>query len=82
MKSEDGASAPYHWPCRGAPSRQNAGDPLPGRNSHWIDPQLTEPAQLLPLFDQYPGEEIAEYPVLPLFGSVRNYTPELIAPNE
>lgn len=48
----------------------------------WIDPELTEPEQLLPMLDQYPGEEMTEHAVSSLVGSVRNDSPELILPRE
>ncbi len=37
----------------------------------WIDPELTEPEQLLPMLDQYPGDEMAEHSVSTLVGSER-----------
>ena len=48
----------------------------------WIDPELTEPEQLLPMLNQYPGEEMAEHSVSPLVVSVRNDLPELIVPSQ
>lgn len=45
----------------------------------WIDPTVSEPRTLLPLADPYQGEMEA-YPVSRAVNSVRNNTPELIAP--
>ena len=44
----------------------------------WIDPELTEPEQLLPLLDQYPGELMQEWPVSSAVGAVKNDSAELI----
>ena len=38
--------------------------------------------QLWPMLDQYPADEMTAYPVSSLVGSVRNDSPELIAPSE
>ena len=54
----------------------------PDEYGPWIDPELTEPEQLLPMLDQYPGEEMTAYPVSTLVNSVRNDSSELIVSNE
>jgi putative SOS response-associated peptidase YedK len=46
----------------------------------WLRPDLTEPAELLPMLDSYPTDEMEAYPVSSLVGSVRNNGPDLIAP--
>ena len=48
----------------------------------WLNPELSEPEQLLPMLDQYPANEMTAYPVSSLVGSVRNDSPELIVPSE
>lgn len=50
----------------------------PDEFAPWLDPQLCEPEQLLPMLDQYPDAEMVEYAVSPLVGSVRNDLPGLI----
>ncbi|MFO1006969.1 MAG: SOS response-associated peptidase [Planctomycetaceae bacterium] len=52
----------------------------PEEYAPWIDPELTEPDQLLPMLNQYPDEEMTEHSVSPLVGSVRNDSPDLIVP--
>ena len=54
----------------------------PAEFARWLDPQLIEPEQLLPMLDQYPAEEMTAYPVSPMVGSVRNDSPKLIVPSE
>ncbi len=50
----------------------------PEEYAPWLDPELTDPEQLLPMLDQYPADELTAYPVSPMVGSVRNDSPELI----
>ncbi len=54
----------------------------PDEFAPWLDPELTEPEQLVLMLDQYPDEEMTEFAVSSLVGSVRNDSPELIAPSE
>ncbi len=54
----------------------------PDEYAPWLDPELIDPAQLLPMLDQFSGEEMIAYRVSPLVGSVRNDSPELIVPSE
>ena len=54
----------------------------PDEFAPWLDFELTEPGQLLPMLDQYPGDDMAEHAVSSLVGSVRNDSPELIVPSE
>jgi putative SOS response-associated peptidase YedK len=55
---------------------------FPDEYAPWIDPELTEPEQLLPMLDQYPGEEMTEHHVSTMVGSVCNDSPELIVPSD
>ena len=50
----------------------------PDEFAPWLDPELTDPAALFPMLDQYPAEEMTAYPVSSMVGSVRNDSPELI----
>jgi putative SOS response-associated peptidase YedK len=43
-----------------------------------LQPDVTEPAELLPLLGPYPSDEMEAYPVSSLVGNVRNNGPELI----
>jgi len=54
----------------------------PAEFAPWLDSKLTEPEQLLPMLDQYPDNEMTEFAVSSLVGSVRNDSPELIHPCE
>ncbi len=54
----------------------------PDEFAPWLDSRLTDPDQLFPMLDQYPGEMMSEHAVSPLVGSVRNDSPELIVPSE
>jgi putative SOS response-associated peptidase YedK len=45
----------------------------------WLDPTVTEPAQLEPLLAPLPGADLKATPVSPLVNSVRNEGPECIA---
>ena len=54
----------------------------PDEFAPWLDPELTDPEQLLPMLDQFPGAEMMACRVSPLVGSVRNDSPELIVPSE
>ncbi|HLR57582.1 MAG TPA: SOS response-associated peptidase family protein, partial [Beutenbergiaceae bacterium] len=45
----------------------------------WLDPALTDPAAVLDILAA-PGPELNWYPVSRAVGSVRNNSPELIAP--
>ncbi len=46
----------------------------------WLDPNVTEPAEVLPLLRPYPAIAMAGYEVGPAVGSRRNNGPELIKP--
>ena len=54
----------------------------PAEYALWLDAELTDPAALLPMLDQYPAEEMTAFPVSTLVNSVRNDSPELIVPSE
>ncbi|HEX6512320.1 MAG TPA: SOS response-associated peptidase [Chloroflexota bacterium] len=43
----------------------------------WLDPELTDPGELLPLLQPLPKERMAIFPVSPLVNDVRNEGPEL-----
>lgn len=46
----------------------------------WLDPELTRPADVLPLLAPCPDDLLTAYPVAPLVNNVRHDGPELIAP--
>ena len=46
----------------------------------WINPDLVEPEQLLPLLVPYPDREMESYPVSRLINSPRNDTKEVLKP--
>lgn len=46
----------------------------------WLEPNVTDPEQLKPLFKPYPSELMEMYPVSDLVNSPRNDTPDLINP--
>jgi putative SOS response-associated peptidase YedK len=48
----------------------------------WLEPHVTDPEQLKPLFKPYPSELMEMYPVSDLVNSPRNDTPDLIKPLE
>jgi putative SOS response-associated peptidase YedK len=52
----------------------------PEEERDWLRPEVTEPAELLPMLDPYPSDEMEAYPVSNLVGSVHNNGPELIGP--
>ena len=54
----------------------------PDEFAPWLDPELSEPAALLPLLDQYPPDEMLVFPVSTRVNSVKNDSPELILPIE
>lgn len=47
---------------------------------HWLDPDVTDPAEIRPLLAQYPGEQIQFWPVSKRVGNVRNDGPDLPVP--
>ncbi len=47
---------------------------------HWLDPAVSDPAELKPLLSQFPGEEMQSWAVGKAVGNVRNQGPELMAP--
>jgi putative SOS response-associated peptidase YedK len=48
----------------------------------WLDPELTEPAAVLPMLDEYPPEAMTACPVSTRVNSIQNDSPELIVPSE
>ena len=52
----------------------------PDDEETWLDPDATEPEQLLPLLRPYPAKEMAAYPVAPAVNSPRNDTATLLEP--
>lgn len=46
----------------------------------WLDPDATEPEQLLPLLRPYPANAMVAYPVAPAVNSPRNDTATLLEP--
>ena len=54
----------------------------PDEFAPWLDPEISDPAALLPLLVQYPADEMTAYPVSTRVNSVKNDTPELIVPSE
>jgi len=46
----------------------------------WLDPQVTDPGKLKPLFSPYPAEKMEMYPVSEIVNSPRNDTPQCILP--
>jgi putative SOS response-associated peptidase YedK len=46
----------------------------------WLDPDVTDPARLLPLLRPYPAEEMAAVPVSPRVNSPHNDDPSLVEP--
>jgi putative SOS response-associated peptidase YedK len=46
----------------------------------WLNPDISEPAQLLPLLKSYPAEKMETWPVGDAARNVRNDYPELIKP--
>ena len=51
-----------------------------GAWEEWLDPDVRDPAEVLPLLVPYAADAMEAYPVSPLVSSVRNDGPELIAP--
>jgi putative SOS response-associated peptidase YedK len=47
---------------------------------HWLDPDVTDPAELKPMLLQFPGEEMHSWQVSKAVGNVRNQGPSLIEP--
>jgi putative SOS response-associated peptidase YedK len=47
---------------------------------HWLDPGVSDPAELKPMLTQFPGEEMQSWPVGKAIGNVRNQGPELMKP--
>lgn len=48
----------------------------------WLDPSVTDPAEVLSLLQPYPDELIEAHPVSLLVNNVRNQGPELVEPTE
>ncbi len=46
--------------------------------THWLQPNLQDPQELLPLLTPYPSEQMQQTPVSTLVNSVRNDRPELV----
>jgi putative SOS response-associated peptidase YedK len=46
----------------------------------WLDPAITDPAELLPLLVRYSAQDMVAYPVRPLVNNVANDSPQLILP--
>jgi putative SOS response-associated peptidase YedK len=46
----------------------------------WLDPEVSDPARLLPLLKPYPAGDMEAYPVSDLVNSPANDSPEIIAP--
>ncbi len=46
----------------------------------WLDPEISDPARLLPMLTPYPADEMAAYPVSTLVNSPAHDSPEIIAP--
>jgi len=47
---------------------------------HWLNPKVSEPAELKPILLQFPGDEMQSWPVGKAVGNVRNQGPELMTP--
>jgi len=47
---------------------------------HWLDPAVTDPAELKPMLQQFPGGEMQSWPVGKAVGNVRNQGPSLMEP--
>ncbi len=50
----------------------------PGDEELWLDPGITDPAQILPLLKPYPAQEMALYPVSRLVNKPENDVPETL----
>lgn len=46
----------------------------------WLDPKVQDPAQLLPLLQPYPADQMELFAVSPAVNSVRHESPECILP--
>lgn len=51
-----------------------------GAESLWLDPEAEDPSRLLDLLQPYPTDEMVAYSVSSLVNSVKNDSPECIAP--
>jgi putative SOS response-associated peptidase YedK len=47
---------------------------------HWLDPTVSDPAELKPMLQQFPGEEMQSWTVGKAVGNVRNQGPSLMEP--
>ncbi len=47
----------------------------------WLDPELTEPKEVLPLLKQYPSDQMECYQVSTIVNSPRNDVPECLIPS-
>lgn len=47
---------------------------------HWLDPSVSDPAELKPILTQFPGDEMQSWPVGKAVGNVRSQGPQLIEP--
>jgi len=52
----------------------------PENEARWLDPDLTDPDELLKLLEPFPAELMEAYPVAPLVNNHKNDGPELIEP--
>lgn len=52
----------------------------PEHYDRWLDPDVTEPARVLPLLTQYPAADMALEPVSTLVNSPRNDSPKCVEP--
>lgn len=48
----------------------------------WLDRDVREPEELLPLLEPYPADDMRAYPVDPLVGNVKNDVPACLDPYE
>jgi putative SOS response-associated peptidase YedK len=52
----------------------------PEAEAIWLDPDISDPARLLPLLGPYRAEEMEAYPISTLVNSTANDSPDIIAP--
>jgi putative SOS response-associated peptidase YedK len=52
----------------------------PGDEEEWLDPEVTDPAQVERLLVPYPADEMQAFPVSRKVGNTRNNGPDLIEP--
>jgi putative SOS response-associated peptidase YedK len=54
----------------------------PGDEEEWLDPEVTDPAQVERLLVPYPADAMEAFPVNRKVGNTRNNGPDLIEPIE